>query len=58
VVARVLVLQKQLQLATSQSWIKPTKSRGVAGGQKFRLGKVLALPQLPSTVPTPQYRSF
>jgi hypothetical protein len=43
VVARVLVLQRQRQLPEDKWWIKPQASTGVAGGQKFSLGKVREL---------------
>ncbi len=41
VVAHVLVLQQQRRLTEADMWIKPdTSGRGVAGGQKFVVGKV------------------
>jgi hypothetical protein len=43
VVAHVLVLQRQRNLTEADMWIKPdTSGRGLAGGQKFVVGKVCA----------------
>jgi hypothetical protein len=44
-VSSVLVLQHQRRLPEADMRIKPVRTGGVAGGQKFVVGKVLALAQ-------------